>query len=347
MNCLIDWIGLDSCTNTVVPESNIYVNMLPGIELRQLQDIADDDQQTFLAVWSDVQRLAAMRFKSDLIAMFSKRYTIRQVKELINMGKQIDTTVIELASNNYVGHTIELNQNTDDQIVNSNYAAIYIQEIKFYAIVAPATDNVVIKIFDLDLGEELYTTTLSTSTSTGWQRVALNQTFNVRRIFICVDSANIDTVELDISNRNYFQNWCCGQALVNGATAPNTTEPDSYTEKQNTYGISTIFSVVCQYDNLVCNNKEHFGTAWLYCLGIQLMEERIRSSRLNRWTTTDLNRAKELAKSFNVQYMGGVNEETGAISEGFLTQAVDTIQLDCYDACFECSSKINFITSVL
>ena len=345
MNCLIDWIGLDSCTNTVTPESGEYINSLPGIELRQIQAIADDDQQTFLSVWADVQARAAKRFKSDLIYMFSKRYTIRQIKELINMGKQIDPTVIELAANNYVGHTIELNQNTDDQIVNSNYSAIFIQEVKFYAIVAPATDNVTLKIFDLDLGVELYTTTLSTSVTAGWQRVAINQNFNVRRIFVCVDSANIDTVELSISGKNYFQNWCCGMALVNGATAPNTTEPETYTEGDNTFGVSTIFSVVCQYDNLVCNNKEHFGTAWKYCLGIELMTERIFTSRLNRWTTTDLNRAKELNKYFNLMYVGGADEATGNVSEGFLTQAVDTIELDCHDACFECNNQILFNTS--
>lgn len=346
MNCLIDWIGLDSCTNTTTPESEDYINSLPGIELRQIQAIADDDQQTFLAVWADVQNRAAKRFKSDIINMFSKQYTIRQIKELINMGRQIDATNVELAQANYVGHTIELNQNTADQIVNSNYAAIFIQDINFYAIVAPATDNVVVKVFDLDLGDELYTTTI-VSAGAGWKRVAVNRTFNVRRIFVCVDSANIDTVEFDISGRNYFKNWCCGQALVNGATAPNTSNPIDYIQKQNTYGLSTTFSVVCQFDNLVCNNKEHFGTAWKYCLGIELMTERIFTSRLNRWTTTDLNRAKELNKYFNLMYLGGMDETTGNVSEGFLTQAVGTIELDCHDACFECNSQINFSTSIM
>lgn len=66
----------------------------------------------------------------------------------------------------------------------------------------------------------------------------------------------------------------------------------------------------CDYDELICDNKELLTNAWKYLLGVQLMIERLYSPRLNRFTTVDREQAQELKDFYQVEY------------EKYLSQAV-------------------------
>lgn len=88
--------------------------------------------------------------------------------------------------------------------------------------------------------------------------------------------------------------------------------------------VSKCFSINkdCDYDTLICNNKELLTNAWKYLLGTQLMIERLYSDRLNRFTTVDREMAKELKDFFQVEY------------EGYLKQAVQLFDVsDCELCC--------------
>lgn len=346
MECLIDYIGLDSCTNTTVPESGIYINSLEGIELKQIKDIADDDQQTFLAAWNDVQQRAMNRFNLDVTTMFSKRYKKRNLKELLDIGRNLKVTETTAANPHYQGHTIELNRQFETLWVNSNYAAIWISQVSFYA---PAAGTFNLKVIDLDSGAILDTIPI-VATAAGLFSAKVNKYFNYKRLAVVINATAVQCVKLDISNRLVMKTNCCGQAYVSGCSFDTTLgayTSVNYTPGQNTFGVSTIFSVVCIWDNLVCEDKNIWLNAWKYCLGIELMNERLFTSRLNRWTTTDLSRAKELKAHYTLMYYGGTNEATGDMSEGYLTQACDLINLDCSDSCFECNQQITFKTARL
>ena len=346
MDCLIDFIGLDSCTNTTTPESGVYINSLEGIELKQIKDIADDDQQTFLQAWNDVQQRAMNRFNLDVTTMFSKRYKKRNLKELLDIGRNLDIQTTYAPSANYQGHTIELTRHFETQWVNSQYSAVFISTISFYAV---AAGTYALKVINLEDGSILATYSI-VAAAAGLQSKKINATFNYQRLAVVVDATSVTCVKLDITNRLVLKSNCCGQAYVSGCsfstTLGNLTQVN-YTQGQNTFGVSTIFSVVCLWDNLVCLNKFQWLNAWKYCLGIELMNERLYTSRLNRWTTTDKVMAKELKAHYTLMYYGGTNEETDDMSEGYLTQSVDLINLDCHDSCFECDQQIVFRTSRL
>jgi hypothetical protein len=49
---------------------------------------------------------------------------------------------------------------------------------------------------------------------------------------------------------------------------------------------------------LVCENKNKLGIALMYYIGHEIMVERVASDRLNRFTTVDLDKAKELRADF-------------------------------------------------
>lgn len=78
MECLIDYIGLQSCANDQVPDSGLYINTLPGISLESIDKIADGEQVTYKGVWLDTQKEAAVRFKIDFIEKLNACFTINR-----------------------------------------------------------------------------------------------------------------------------------------------------------------------------------------------------------------------------------------------------------------------------
>lgn len=53
---------------------------------------------------------------------------------------------------------------------------------------------------------------------------------------------------------------------------------------------------------LACENSELLATSLWYLLGVELMEERIYSNRINRYTTIDKDQAIELKDHFLAQF---------------------------------------------
>lgn len=350
MNCLTDFIGLNNCSILTTPESGLYLNDLPGVEIQNIDQIANAEQSTFVGVWNEIQKRALNRFKTDLINEFGKRYRLKQVQQLVNIGKVIDTTEVTASAAQYRGFTVELNQ-ANDTHVNSNMQSIFVQALYLYL---PAAVNPTIKIFDLDLGTELYTYSLTGAI--GWNTITVGQYFEATRIFVCYNATAVNSVKLDITkmyldNNCYFDNWlytywhcCSGLTKLKGATAATAT-PTTTTQGQSTFGMSGIFSIRCTFNNVVCYNKEHFGEALLYCLGSELMTERINSSRINRWTTVDKPKATELRKYFEARYKGGVYDDIAY--DGELTTAVFGIDLNKRDVCIQCNSDFQFVEARL
>lgn len=81
----------------------------------------------------------------------------------------------------------------------------------------------------------------------------------------------------------------------------------------------------CDYDVLICANDETLVQAWKYCLGVWLMIFIINSPRLNRFTTIDAQRAKELKDFYQVEY------------EKALHQSV--LLMDTSECCMQCQGN--------
>lgn len=58
----------------------------------------------------------------------------------------------------------------------------------------------------------------------------------------------------------------------------------------------------CDYDELICENLEVLTQAWKYKLGIVLLMFRLNSNRLNRFTTVNIEQAKELRDYYQAEY---------------------------------------------
>lgn len=86
----------------------------------------------------------------------------------------------------------------------------------------------------------------------------------------------------------------------------------------------------CDYEALICTNKEILATAWKYLLGVQLMSERMFSERLNRFTLVDRKQAEELRAAYQSEY------------EVYLEQAIQLLDTTDCDLC--CGGNPEYVT---
>lgn len=87
----------------------------------------------------------------------------------------------------------------------------------------------------------------------------------------------------------------------------------------------------CSIEDLICGSKESLIDVLLFSFGIQLMLERLYSSRLNSFTTIDRDQAAELKDFYQVEY------------ERALELAVKNLPKSLIDGCFNCVSRVQYV----
>jgi hypothetical protein len=65
----------------------------------------------------------------------------------------------------------------------------------------------------------------------------------------------------------------------------------------------------CDYEDFICENKDKLVNSWRFLLGNQLMIYRIYSTRLNRFTTIDIEAATELKDYYQSEYDKYLHQE--------------------------------------
>jgi len=351
LNCLKSHIGVEGCTVTT-PNSGLFINQLPGIELEMIDKLADEQQVDFNGVFDDIEERAVRRLKTDVNAEFKKHYKIKNITQSIDLEREIDTSSTTAAGAFLRGFTLELDR-TDDNFAYSNLETIYVQTLSLYF---TSTNSTTIRIFDIVTGTELFSQAVPAPASIGWTVIDIYQTFSERRIFVTYDATNLTGVSFDVVNLrnaiNRSQDGCtvacfsCGGSNRNAelragqATIATTIQESDITFGDDLFGLSGVWSVMCSFDSLVCNNKEAFTTALWYLLGIEMMNERLYSSRLNEFTAFDRNKAKELRNMYEVKYRGGTIDEIE--HEGELTMAIDGINLNLNDYCLICYDPVRY-----
>ena len=78
----------------------------------------------------------------------------------------------------------------------------------------------------------------------------------------------------------------------------------------------------CDYDALICENLEVLTQAWKYKLGVWVLQFRINSNRLNRFTTVDVAQAKELLAHYQVEF-------EKSLSQSVLCMDISSCELCC------------------
>jgi hypothetical protein len=337
MECLIDYIGVrytqtSSLPAPLTPESGLFINDLPGITVAQLSDINNSDQTTFLDLWAAIQRRSARIFETTFTNAMSKKFRLKKITEAFKLSESVDAT------KTYPPAAGELRGIYMDCFVDkSAFHHIPISTVRLYldpSVTVPATiDLCIYEVHDDKL--TLLDTFPINATATGWNSVTINKKYHdSRTLFIAYDASTITSasIPLDSYDLNPYLYGDLAQffshIFIHGAHYSEGHFTD--TDETETYGLTATLGLQCSFDTLVCNYKQNLAVAWWYLLGSELMKERIYTDRVNRYTTVDLDKARELNARFYADYM---NE---------LLTFVDSIDLQ-RDWCIDCDAMVKLV----
>lgn len=350
MQCLKDSVGCFYGCGATIPISGMYLNQLAGIEFANINGIANADQITFSGLFDDLQATCVDTFKDDVISEFGKRYMLKQTTQTVDLGKVINITNITAPVANTTNGLILEMMEQGGQCIGSNMQGIYIQSINFYWNGTNGTPTLTLNFQDADL-LNIELTIVAKNVVQGWNNIWVDYSFAAKRLYVLA-SGNFDNyVELDLSLFNldnfggytwgnsyqylmYSYGTCGIQTRINGCYYNSQT--NIAIKGMNTYGMSAIMSTNCTWDAVVCNNKRQFFSAWQHCLAIELLNYRINSSRLNRWTSIDKKQAVELQKLFTIKYRGGSFDSVEY--PGKLRQSIESTNINSGDGCIRANN---------
>lgn len=320
MNCLKDYVGIRGYGTA--PLSGQYVNQLPGISLKAIQNTANSEQVTFVALFDDIQDRAWNRLATDLKNKLRSRFKILNARTMIHIESG-EASEHSVPSPHYLGLLL------DSGIDNNGFFAFQVATI---LLDLPSAQGAVdIKIFDRT-GHLLDTLTVASSAE-GLNTIVVNKEYAASRIFIAVDASTLTTKLTPLGKDNYSQPFffLLGRSPgISGGEAMLQT-PAFVALTTNTAGLSAIVTPVCDYSNIVCSDKPAFVNAWMYLLGAELMVERMYSERVNKYTTVDRDQAAELRDLFTGQYENALDD----IAQG--------LQVTAEDGCIECRETVSRI----
>ncbi len=321
MGCLTDYIGIRWCGATGSVPSNLYINDLPGISIKQISSITDEEHTTFLSLWNTIQARAENRFALDVRESMNAKYRLNSLSQGVNLGKTSDLTPIIVATGESNYYDITLTDNTE--FSPSPLMQLGVQSVSWYCGDAGDIGEVLnLTITDVNTSQVLHTQEL-TIVNIGWNDFEVGQSFVPStstpqpltvRIDISPDASDLTTVEMDLPNSVQFNSCCMGR--IEGTAS----------------GITTTFNIACSWAGLICQNKNLFSRSFWYLCGIEFLTELIYSSVLTGWTTINLQKAKDLRVEYEVEYQKSLSQVAGGMN------------LDC-DCCLDCGGGIQIRTA--
>ena len=347
-NCLKGWIGV-SYNGAPPSGSGVYINQLPGVSLKSMQYITNEDQITFLQMFSEVETRSLTTLKTEVINYFARKYQLVPINEAMRMPDYVNVAsgYTSAPSQQYRGFTFDQGWN------GSDLAGIHIEDLKIFAIAPATTEIVVIDIYSSFEGVVI--DTIPVTLVAGWNVVKVRKTYTDTgspglqplgpfKIFVGYDCTAITTPWMPLNNIMNGGPWydlqniawvplSPFQGILRGATW-NKTGTNNLTEMNNLNGLGGSVGTNCSWEPILCNNRGIFTSVLWYLMGRELMIERMFSDRLNRFTTIDLKRAEQLKDYFDTMFQ----KEMQAVFDG--------IDPTTWDACVKCSAPYQLAHSL-
>lgn len=304
MNCLIDYIGLTGC-GASSPASGLFINSLPGISFKSIEQLADAEQQTYVGVWNDVQLRAIKKLELNLTAALSKDYKVLRAKYSINTQPESITS----NTGAYSTPTFRIETNCESPLGFHRIESITARKVN-------ANSTVTVTVLDVDDNSVLYNNVFA-SNGLSTQTVTVAQDFYQAEIYVKVTLSG-DIYYQDPADPIYFS----GGNIKYGIHSVST-----FTEGNMSYGLNLNYGLRCSLTNLACHSRDLFALPLWYMLGSEMMMERMTSERINKWTV-DRKQAEELKAFYDAE------------AEKALKAAIAGICINDCDCCIECDPPI-------
>lgn len=335
MACLQGLIKLAGCQITEVSGAVYSLNSLPGISLKSFEQVANSEQVNYLGVWDAINERAEARIKNQIISAMSTRYDIKRVRRTVSVTGQPEVAAV--SDNVFKGMVFVQAWTLNENWVISPFQTLQVDRISFYKSATNTVTTLDIKFVNYITKEVLFTKTLTMADlSTGWNEISILKEFNAPLLAIGFEDKDVNGVTYQTADVNANFQSCfyeCygvdGCGYIYGFAENN----GNYVQNQTINSLRATVTLGCSYNAAVCNNRLLFAEAFWYLLGIEFLEERLYSERVNFYTSIKREEAKELISLYNARY------------EEALKNALGGLKFEC-DACLECNSLVQVFSQI-
>jgi len=273
--------------------SGLAVNDLPGISLKMAGYLANGEQQNASGLWDEIYSRSVTQLEGDVRVAMQKYFKTNLL---------IDHEVFGFYKNEYTTEAADVNyKGIASKIFGSKYLTFYVNSVTL------RLENVVsssssITIFNYNDGRTL--DTISFTPQNGLNEIAINKKYNINgqraRIFIAYDGAIGDAITSTASSWYDHKRF----AVMRGASVPKASSvvEDNMAFDGETHGMVADISVNCSVENLICSNKDLLKIPLWYKLGANMMQERLLTDRINKYTMNNREDAENLMNVFNEHY---------------------------------------------
>lgn len=296
MSCLTNLIGLRGYCEDTTPHGALWVNDLPGISLKMISYLTNQEQQTFAGVWDEIIRDSISDFESEVFIRMQKYFKTNILVDNEVFGFYKKDYPVESSSAKWKGITIRLigSKNTDIFI---NSVQIRLENV--------SSSTGTIKVFDVQDGRTL--DTISFTAVEGLNEVEVRKRYQTngqrKYIMIAYDGAIAGNIETSYST---YYDWS-RYANARGAEVNKASSviEGNITFSGNTHGMVVNFNVQCSLSSFICSNTDLFKKAFQYKIGARTMQERLSTNRINSFTMNNSETAKENRDSY-ISKMGEI-----------------------------------------
>lgn len=321
MKCFIDYIGLEYCSSEE-PVSEFYINQMPGISVKALDNIANAEKKTFRKVWNDIQARSARLFKHELLSKLSERVKVSLSYSTDRFGQFPNEYIAVDSVNDFVGLRIYGNL--------YQYFNLFIFDFDFYSLTAVTGAN----FYLYDVNQSKLIKTITIDLVEGFNTIPVNFEFSEPRyqtstLLLCYDTSIITSVT---SLGNYPEtSFDDRRVYVTGARVVNKTAVNINTvvSSNGSSGMSIRYSIQCSLDAYICSIRKEFLMPFVYLLCAEFIKEKVSSDRLNRYTMSMTEeQAAALIEDYEIRY----SEQ--------LETVIYNIKLP-HNQCFTCNERIS------
>lgn len=276
-------IGIRNFVSCSEPESDLFLNDLPGVSLKIAANIANEEANTGNEIMQKCINIGIKKVFNDFNIKVSPYFNFNAIVQTREINDFSDATIIA-ASGSERGLVIKR--------WRSELAQTYVEEL-YVKIDSSVTAD--IKIYD---GDILSLTLQANLTGGIVNTIRVDKKFNSESIKILINNTGFGVYSNAITNWNFQE---CG--TCNGNSSGLVVKGWDGSQENNTmYGIGVKASVRCYEENLICSLLPKMYFFMWYAAGIEFMKEKVYSDRLNPVTLFTKERAKELLEEYKEEY---------------------------------------------
>jgi len=297
--CLQNIISLrEICDETEESLSGFDLFDLPGMSIRQAADIADEGYISGKALLKDKRRIATLKIKNDLIKYLQGNdfipHLITNVFRSGALRRGGEAYIVQPLNNEGWRGTTLYPVRSECKLRKLLVTTVYLKTDFTGPAVLRITDDNDVYDYDVELHEGAIDAIEVNFVSEGTRTLEI----------LLPDSIGVYSVKPDCGCGG-TANDC---ARIMGSMGSTTTTNEGF-------GVWADVQCFCDYDQLLCalGRQGLMGEILMYATGVEVMDERLKTDRLNYFTIYGRDEAKETKSEWSFKYNEAWNSLIGAL----------------------------------